>query len=118
MSAKLPTKGGIKFILAEEVRQETGGKFSLLGVFPGGRFAVAGPPPPGVGNAAIVLQSLAFVFIVEGGEGKQSGRFKILAPDKKTAVSDSPIEKLEMVGGRPLIFATGAKPFIGPAFGT
>jgi hypothetical protein len=90
----------------------------MLGVFAGERFAVGGQPPPGAGNAAIVIPSLTFVFIVEGGEGKQAGRFKILAPDKKTAITDSPIEKIEMVRGRPSIFVSGAKPFIGPAFGT
>ena len=120
MSNKLPTKRDVKFLLAEDVRQEILGKVSLQGLMPGDEFLVGGKPPPGVGaNVAFVIPSLAFVFVVTGsGEGKFNGRFKIIAPDKKTIIeipADKPIEK---VAGKATMFMTAAKPFIGPAFGT
>jgi hypothetical protein len=120
MNARLPTKRDVKFILAEDIRQEALGKSSLLGVIPGERFLVGGPPPAAApANVEFVLSSLAFFFAITGGEGSFKGRFRILGPDKKTVVVDMPIDKpIEVVGGKGAVFATASKPFIGSAFGT
>jgi hypothetical protein len=120
MTKTSPAKRSIKFILAEDIRNESDGKFSLLGVFPGERFAIGGEPPPGLTNAAFFIQSLIFLFIISGGdEGKHPGHFKIIGPDKKTVVMDTPINQpVEIMKGRSAVFVSGLKPFLGPAFGT
>jgi hypothetical protein len=120
MSKTLPSKRDIKFLLAEDIRQEALNKSSLLGLMAGERFAVAGAPPAGAPqNVAIALPSLAFVFVITGGEGTFPGRLKILAPDKTTVVVDAPAEKpLELASGKACLFALTARPFVGPAFGT
>jgi len=115
-----PTKRrSIKFILAEDIRNEPGGKFSLLGVFPGERFAIGGEIPQGV-NAVFFMQSLVLVFIISGGdEGKHPGTFKIISPDKKTVILESAINQaIEIAKDRSAVFVTGLRPFLGPAFGT
>ena len=120
MSKKLPTKRDVRFILAEDVRQELMGKASLQGFMPGDEFLVGGNPPPGAPpNVAFVVASLAFLFVVTGaGEGKFDGRFRAIAPDKKTVVFDSPAgQPLEKIADKAAVFGTVAKPFIGPAFG-
>ena len=96
------------------------GKASLQGFLPGDEFLVGGNPPPGTPpNVAFVVPSLAFLFVVRGGgEGKFDGRFRVIAPDKKTAVFDSPSgQPLEKIADKAAVFGTVAKPFIGPAFG-
>ena len=118
MKKHLPSKRDVRLILAEDVRQEMGGKLSLMGVMPGERFLVGGKPPPGLENVTFSLPSLAFVFVIGGGEGKAEGRFKVVAPDKRTTIVDVPMEKpIEMSGDKPTVFATASKPFMGPAFG-
>jgi len=121
MSTKLPTKRDVRFLLCEDIRQETLNKTSLLGLIPGEQFMVGGPRPPGMPpNIAFVLPSLGFMFVITGGSGRFPGRFKVIAPDKKTEIVDMPIEKpIDIApGGRGAVFATGSKPFVGPAYGT
>ena len=119
MSKKIPTKRDVRFILAEDIRQEAQNKSSLLGLIPGERFTVVGPPPAGAPpNVAFVLPSLAFMFIITAGNGSFNGKFRIIAPNK-TVVADVPLDKaMELVAGRVAVFATASKPFSGPGFGT
>ena len=117
---KIPAKTAIKFILAEDVRPEGNGKFSLLGVFPGERFMVGGEPPVGTPEKlAFAMPSLVFVFMITDGEGKIPSKFKIIDTDGRKALIEMVIESgIEIVKGRPAIFVTGAKPFAGGKFGT
>jgi hypothetical protein len=117
---KIPAKTAIKFLLAEDVRSEGNGKFSLLGVFPGERFMVGGEPPVGTPEKlAFAMLSLSFVFVITDGEGKIPSKFKIIDTDGKKTLIEIPIESgIEIVKGRPAIFVTGAKPFAGGSFGT
>jgi hypothetical protein len=119
MSSKLGVKPHVKFLLAEDVRQEAMGKISLLGVLPGERFLVSGPPPtfpPGFPSPVFVVPSLAFVFIVSDLGGNLAGRFSIVAPDGKTDIA-----KVDMaVPGQknsPTVAFSIARPFAGPSFG-
>ena len=119
MSRRPPGKRDVRFLLSEDIRQETSIKSSLLGLIPGERFAVEGSPPPNAPpGVAILLPSLAFFFVITGGQGKFEGRFKIVAPDKKTVLVDMPTDRtLDIVPGRVTVFGTAAKPFLGPTFG-
>jgi hypothetical protein len=114
---KLPKKGDVKFLVAEDIRIEAAGRFTLLGLFVGERFLVAGPPKviPGM---AFALPSLGFLFIIDKGAGRVPGRLVITAPDKKTVVGDSLIEAIEMTSGLHSALANVSRPFIGPSFGT
>jgi hypothetical protein len=117
--SSLPTKRDVRFLLAEDIRQEASTRPTLLGLIPGERFMVGGSPPsvapPGT---AFVLPSLAFVFIITGGHGKFEGRFRIVAPDRKTPAVDIPVEEpIAIAPGKVSVFGTTAKPFIGSAFG-
>jgi hypothetical protein len=115
---RIPTKSAIRFILAEDVRPEGNGKFSLLGVFPGERFMVGGEAPIGSPpNLAFAMPSLAFVFVITDGEGKIPAKFKIIGTDKKTVLVEAPTT-IEIAKGRPAVFMTGAKPFTGEKFGS
>jgi hypothetical protein len=115
-----PRKGNIRFILAEEVRPELMGKLSLQGFMPGEQFRVIGQPPPNLPpGIAFLVPSLAFVFAITGGRGKFVGRFRVIAPDKKTILMDVPAEKpIEARTDKISVFVMGARPFFGPAFGT
>ena len=117
MNAKLPSKSDLKFLVAEDLRAETGGKVSLVGLIPGERLAVQGSAPPGV---AFAIPSITFIFILTGSSaGQFRGHFRIIAPDKKTVISDMPLEKpISKVAGRATLFAAAAKPFVGPTLGT
>jgi hypothetical protein len=119
MSKKLPNKRDVLFILAEDIRQELMGKASLQGFLPGDEFLVAGNPPPGAPpNVVFAVPSLAFIFVIRGGEGKFDGRYRAIAPDKKTVIFDQPAgQPLEKIADKATVFGTVAKPFIGPAFG-
>lgn len=124
MNAKLPRKQDIRFIVAEDIRPEIMGKISLQGLMPGEQFFVAGNPPsplpPGMPPVAFLIPSLAFVFVITGAAtGKFRGLFKIVAPDKKTVIVETPAANpIEKVAGKAALFATISKPFVGPAFGT
>lgn len=117
---KVPKKSSIRLILSEEARAEGNGKFSLLGVFPGEQFQVGGEPPPaGFEQFAFVMPSLSFVFIFTDGEGKVPSRLSILGPDKKPLFAEAEIANgIEIAKGRPAIFLSGMRPFLGPKFGT
>jgi hypothetical protein len=120
MSKQLPTKRDVRLILAEDIRHELMGKASLQGFMPGDEFLIGGNPPPGAPpNVAFVLPSLAFLFVITGGgEGKFDGRYKAIAPDKKTVIFDAAAgQPLEKLANKATVFGTVAKPFIGPAFG-
>lgn len=120
MSNKAPSKQDVRFILAEDIRPEIMGKLSVQGFIPGETFFVGGKPPPELGpNVAFAVPSLTFLFVITGGEGKFDGRFRVIGPDKKTMVVDTPAEKpIEKIKGKAALFATASKPFVGPAFGT
>jgi hypothetical protein len=61
-------------LICEDVRQEMGGKLTILGFLPGDKIDV----PPGTTNAPL---NLTFVFVFENAEGDFSGTFSLMGPD-------------------------------------
>jgi hypothetical protein len=119
MNLELPSKRGVRFLLAEDIRSEGSGKFSLLGVFPGDRFSLIDPPPAiAVPGMAVVMPSLAFVFVVTEGKGKTTGTFRVVGPDRKTVGAEMPTRAIDLQEGRPSVIGATAKPFAAPTFGT
>jgi hypothetical protein len=121
MNSKQGVKPRVKLLVAEDLRQEAMGKFSLLGILPGERFLVGGPAPilpPGFPSVAFMIPSLAFVFIISGLEGKLTGKFSILAPDGKSeAGSSEMVPTVAAQKNSPTIAFAIARPFAGPTFG-
>src|SRR5947209_2519725 len=73
----LPQDQEVLFLLSEDVRMETGGKVSLLGLYSGNEvvvFGAEGAPPP-------IIPGLGFFFSILGGEGNFAARFQLVSPD-------------------------------------
>jgi hypothetical protein len=64
-------------IVADAIRQEAGGKVSLLGVFADGRIVVS------VGSSLPLVLPLAFYFLFTDGEGSFDGKLRVLSPTSK-----------------------------------
>lgn len=109
----------VKFTLAEEVRAEISGKFSLLGVYPGEQVVVSGIRPHELPTGVeFALQSLAFIFVAIGDlEGKFDSKYQVVAPDRKTVLYDGESQIVELKVNAPSVFGTSIKPFVGPEFG-
>jgi len=75
MSKIFPTQMDI-FIVADSVRQESGGKVSLLGVFAGGRIVI------GSNQRLPAPIPLAFYCLFSSGEGEFAAKAKIHTPSK------------------------------------
>jgi hypothetical protein len=121
MNSKQGVKPRVKLLVAEDLRQETMGKFSLLGILPGERFLVGGPAPispPGFPSVVFMIPSLAFVFIISGLEGNLAGKFSILAPDGKSEAGRAEmVPTIAAQKNSPTIAFAIARPFAGPSFG-
>jgi hypothetical protein len=66
-------------ILCDDVRQELGGKFSLMGLFEG----ISAPTFP------VTHPRFAIWNEWSGGRGDFTARIRLLAPDRKTVISES-----------------------------
>jgi len=66
-------------ILCDDVRQETGGKFSLMGLFE----AIS------AGTFPALHPRFAIVNEWSGGRGEFQAKIRLLAPDRKTVLSES-----------------------------
>lgn len=113
-----PTASDIKFILAEDVRQEAFGKFTLLGVFPGEEFNVGGKPPVEIPDAKFFLPSLICVLIFTGESGPFDCSIRLIAPNRSDEASRKAANhRVDKKRGKPAVLVTGFKPFVGKAFG-
>ena len=66
-------------ILCDDVRQEMGGKFSLMGLF----------ETISAGNFPAVHPRFAIMNEWTGGRGEFTAKIRLLAPDRKTVISES-----------------------------
>jgi hypothetical protein len=71
-----PTDSNIKFIIADDIREEQGGKFTAVGMFTSG-IKLLQPAP----NA--VLASIAFLWIVSDGDGSWHATVTVKDPNRK-----------------------------------
>ena len=116
MSKKYPTARNIKFVLCEEVREESHQKLSLLGVFPADSITILGPKPAALGNGVAVLASLAIVVTFKDVEGEFEARLRIAAPDGKVAFDDA-IGKVNLAKRGTATLAWKAQGFAVATFG-
>lgn len=76
----VPSDAKTLFLVADDIRIETGGKLTILGLFAAGQILLHTPILP------IALQSLAFCMMFTDGEGKFSSTAKFLDPSGKDIV--------------------------------
>jgi hypothetical protein len=79
-SPRLPTDENTLFIPCENVRQELGGRLTLIGAAPGGELFLPADAP------VVQLVSVAFLFVFRDGEGTFPSSFSLTAPSGKNLV--------------------------------
>src|SRR5690349_1167127 len=77
MTKQYPPKGPLQFLLADDVREEVGGKSSFMGVYTGGAIIFGDPPEAG---KVVAMPQLVFVVWFDGAHGEFDVRFQILDP--------------------------------------
>lgn len=75
----------IQFLLADHVRQEEGGKLSLLGFYSGDAVLLKGPLPEEIpeGMEGIALPGLTIVAVVRDGHGSFNSAIHLYGPNGK-----------------------------------
>lgn len=111
MTKKAPTDAATQFLICEAVRQEQGGKLSLLGLFPDGKILV----PP---ETKKVTLPLVCVFIFQDGVGSFSSKVSVIAPSGAFMVNDEPFDDVEKRPDGPFIALVHIMPFQTEEFGT
>ncbi len=104
-----PTDGSVLFLIAEQVRPETGGKLSIIGFYAGGDILVP------ENTTQTVLSSLAFIFIFKDGEGQFKTRLTIMSPSGKQ-LADIELRETTFVGKSHSI-VTQLAPFVTTEYG-
>ncbi len=77
----LPTENGIVFLICDDLRQEQGGKTTLLGVY--GDTVMVEEPAGGTPGGEPILPSIACYFAFSDGEGEWVGELQVIGPDGK-----------------------------------
>ena len=77
---RLPTDGHALFLACESIRQEAGGKLTIIGAVTSGDIIVPG------GTRTVTLPSLAFLFVFRDGQGIFPVSFSLVAPSGRTLV--------------------------------
>jgi len=118
MVTRLPKE--VRFLLAESVREEVGGKLSLAGLYSGDEVVMQGvlpsQLPPGVGGVAL-QHGLTVLALMKGGSGEFDLNMKILAPDgSQLAISEN--IKVNLQPDRTGNLIVPAIPFPVHSFGT
>jgi hypothetical protein len=102
---KTPSDAAVLFLLSEYVRQEAGGKLSILGLYPDRRLLI----PKGTKQT---ITSLALTFIVLEGEGTFSTTVSVVTPSGKRMFPDEGMPDTVKIPGQPLTVLVGMQPFI------
>ena len=101
----VPSDAAVNFLLAESVRQELGGKLTIIGLYPGNQITI----PKGTKQ---LVTSIAFAFIVLDGDGTFSTTFSLRAPSGKVIFKDDFLQRSVKNPGEPLIVLIAVQPFV------
>jgi hypothetical protein len=77
----------VKFILCEDMRQETSGKVSLAGVYPGEKIVLLRNTPGFALDDNIAVLRLTFVAFIRGPEGDVGVRVVVTRPDRRPTIA-------------------------------
>jgi hypothetical protein len=100
-----PSDAAVNFLLAESVRQEAGGKLTIIGLYPANQLLIA------KGTKQLVT-SLAFGFIVLDGDGTFSTVISLVAPSGKTIFKEELLPNSVKLPGQPLTLVVAVQPFV------
>lgn len=101
------------FLLCEDIREEKGGKYSLIGVFVGGDIQLT---PGVIGSAGVAMPSLSIFARFSGGVGEFRQRLRVIPPvGDPISVDGTPVELKE---GVVHMANLQMRPFSLPALGT
>src|SRR3990170_6853318 len=83
MPKMLPKR--IHFLIADAIREETGGKLTVMGLYAGNDIRLQGPLPTEIpdGMKGIAIPSLAILAIITDGHGEFRTQFYLYDPNDK-----------------------------------
>ena len=90
---KLPTDGHTLFLACESIRQEAGGRLTIIGAVTSGDIVVPS------GTQLVTLTSLAFLFVFRDGQGTFPASFSLVAPSGQTLVDQHKLPNSVKVPG-------------------
>lgn len=116
MTNQLPTQ--IRFLLADSVREEAGGKLTILGLYSGDEVVMQGALPSQLpeGRAEVYLKELAILIIAMDGEGEFQAQIQLYDPNNSPIRQSSPMP-VNKVKGSPMNIILPIAPFPVRAFG-
>jgi hypothetical protein len=102
---KTPPDAAVNFLLAESVRQEAGGKLTVIGFYPGNQLLI----PKGTKQT---VTPLAFIFLALEGEGTFPTTISLVSPSGKAMFQDEKMQDSVKVPNQPLSILVGVQPFV------
>jgi hypothetical protein len=102
---KAPSDAAVNFLLAETVRQEVGGKLTIIGFYPGNQLLI----PKGTKQT---VTPLAFIFLVLEGEGTFPSSISLVSPSGKAMFQDEKMPDTVKIPKQPLSVLVGVQPFV------
>lgn len=109
----------VQFLLADGVRQEQGGKFTVLGFYPGNGVLLNQPLPKKVpdGFKGVALPGLTLIITLFDGNGSFSGDLKIIRPSGELLGKGSTNIVIEKNKGKSASLLIPIEPFPVTEFG-
>lgn len=82
----------LRFLLADSIREELGGKLTVIGLYTGGEVILQGAMPEDVpdGFEGIALPGLSILAVFEDGEGEFQVQFQVYDPSKRPLGKSAP----------------------------
>lgn len=111
-----------KFLIADQIRSEIGGKHTILGLYPGDKLNLEKFDLPirdandGKEMTVTVTESLHVFLVFKGGLGKFNSTITILTPSGKT-LAKSKEREVELKKNQDLVMTLGVAPFPVPELG-
>ena len=106
-----PSDVAVNFLLAESIRQETGGKLTIIGYYPGNQLLIPK-------ETKQLVTSIAFVFIALDGDGTFSTAVSLTAPSGKAIFKNEFLQNSVKHPGQPLSVLLAVQPFVTDETGT
>jgi hypothetical protein len=106
-----PSDRNAILLLADDCREETGGKMTLLGYMPGAVFEVGAKAGEAAPSAPDVLQSLAVIMVFPDGGGEFTLRVSLIDPNGKDRFQGVAPQAIKKALDGPMNVILAIKPF-------
>ena len=111
MAQQLPSEIHF-FLLADAIRQELGGKLTIIGAYSGGGIVFA------KNQTFPAAMPLSILVIFKDGEGTFQGKLRVLDPLNKPAIPEFPLGQVSKVANQVMQLALNFPAFQFPSAGT